>query len=460
MPEILIRRACRVRAIHADRRPSPRALLVACAGALLATGCVAYHAKPLPHAPQWHASAPATTRALTLRSATRRALRDNPGYKAALLAVGVSAQQLRGAGLLPDPQFAASLDRPITPGYTNGWSVGLSEDLGTLVTHAAVVDAARARLAQTRLQVLWQGWTLAQKTANDYVALWDARQRVALLASQVKALTTQQQALDAALAHGDTTRQQQAAALTTLTQVQAQLGQARQDRASARLTLDEDIGVPPSARYRLKPPRVTPLPPQAVVERALKHLPDTRPDLLALAAGYRAADADFRAAVLAQFPGISINLNRASDTSDVTSNGFGIGLNLPVFGSAQAHARIARATRAQLYAAYQARLDSADSQARALVARLREVQRRSLALHKQLEPLRELARQATQAFRAGNFSAAEWSAVQANLIAREIEALQTRATLATGRVALAALLGQARGHASPHSQPHPDSPRP
>lgn len=414
---------------------------------LLLSGCVAYRAKPLPSAPRWivhpHSANGRSLRQLTLRSATLRALQNNPSYSASLLQAHVSALQLRRAGLLPDPQFSASLDTPTTPGYTHGWSVGVTQDLSTLVTRSASIRSARERLAQKRLELLWQGWTLAQKTASDYVALWDAQERVALLSKQVNALQTQQRALDTALARGDITRQQQAAALTTLSQAQAQLSQARQDRASGRLTLNEDMDFAPDVNYALRSPDIPVLPAEVVVERALRRLPDARPDLLALAAGYRAADADFRAAVLAQFPGISINLNRASDTSNVLTDGFGISLNLPLFGRAQAKARIARATRNQLHAAYQARLDSADSQARALYARLRQVQRRSRALQQQLKPLRQLAEQATKAFRAGHFSAAEWSSVQSNLIAREIEALQARATLAKGQVALAALLGRA-----------------
>lgn len=443
------------------KKPLPSALVAGLVLALL-SGCVAYHARPLPGAPDWRAHESAATghapETLSLRSATLRALRDNPAFKAARLQVHVSALQLRQAGLLPDPQFGASLDRPTSPGFVNGWSVGWTQDLSTLLTRGARVDAARQRLVQRRLEVLWQGWTLAQKTAADYVALWDARQRVLLLARQVQSLEKQQHALDGALRQGDITRQQQAAALTTLSQAQAQLSQARQDRARTRLALNQDLDLAPSVRYTLQPPRVRALPGNAVVERALTRLPDTRPDLQALAAGYRAADADFRSAVLAQFPGISINLNRASDTSGVLTDGFGISLNLPVFGRAQNRARIARATRDQLHAVYQARLDRADSQARALYARLREVQRRSRALKRQLRPLRKLGEQATRAFRAGNFSAAEWSAVQTNLIAREIEALQARATLVRGQVALAALLGRAPTGTSSHVH-HSKSPQ-
>lgn len=433
------------------------ALLAGLLSAALLSGCVAYHARPLPGAPDWIAhpkdAAGAPLRTLDMRTATLRALRDNPGYRAALRQARISALQLRQAGLLPDPQFSASLDRPTTPGYTNGWSVGLTEDLGALVTRGAHVDAARYRDLQQRLQLLWKGWSLAQQAAADYVALWDAQQRCDLLDRQVRRLRRQQKALDAALADGHITRQRQAAGLTGLSQAEAQLEQARQDRATARLTLNGDLDLAPTVHLKLRTPDGAALPDSHALEQALQGLPKTRPDLLALAAGYHASDADFRAAVLGQFPGVSVNLNRASDTSDVLTDGFGISLKLPLFGHAQTQARIARATRNHLYAAYQARLDAADTQARALYARLREVQRRARALARELPRLRRLARAADRAFNGGHFSAAEWISVHDNLLARELEALQARATLAKGRVALAALLGHAPAAAPPDNIP-------
>ncbi|NII11109.1 TolC family protein [Oleiagrimonas sp. C23AA] len=425
-----------MRLLTAISRTAPLALV-------LLSGCVAYQAHPLPDRPHWQPAPTQHGQPLTLRTATSRALQGNPDYRAARLQAHVSQLQLKKAGLLPDPQFSASIDSPVSSAYQRGWSLGLTQDLGALIGRGSRLGAARARLAQKRLQLVWKGWSLEQKTAADYVALWDARERIDLLKKHVHLLHVQLTALDQALAQGDVTRQQQAAALTSLSQAQAQLAQARQDRIQARQSLNDDMGVAPDSRYAVTAPERLPLPSRTVIDRALAHLPESRPDLRALAAGYRAADADFRAAVLAQFPGLSVNLNRASDTSGVLTNGFGINLSLPIFGRAQASARLARATREQLHAAYQARLDSAQSQAVALYARLREVQQRQQVLHRQLRPLRQLAKDADSAFRAGHFSVAEWSLLQQQLIDRQTEALQARATLAKGQVALSALLGRA-----------------
>ncbi|HVB83885.1 MAG TPA: TolC family protein, partial [Rhodanobacteraceae bacterium] len=364
------------------------------------------------------------------------------GYRAALIDARISTLQLRAAGLLPDPQLSASVDHPSTPGYSQAWNLGLSEDLSALLTRGATLDAARARLTATRLQLAWQGWALAQGAAATYVDLWTAERRSALLARQVQMARERNSAFAHALGNGDVTLESAAASLVTLSDAEAQLATARQAQVAAQAQLNALLGLAPAARYALGAPQTPPLPDRVALDAALQALPRTRPDLLALAAGYGAVDANFRAAVLAQFPGLSVGVSRASDTSRVQSSGLSISLNLPVFGGAQARARIAEATRERLHADYQARLDQADAEARALAAQLAEVARQRARLQQRLPQLRTLAARADTAFAAGNLAGSAWAAIQQSLLARELEALDLTATLAKGQVALAALLGR------------------
>ncbi|MBW8074025.1 TolC family protein, partial [Metallibacterium scheffleri] len=178
------------------------------------------------------------------------------------------------------------------------------------------------------------------------------------------------------------------------------------------------------------------------LDTALAALPRTRPDLLALRAAAQARDAQFRAAVLAQFPGLSVSLSRASDTSRVQSTGVGISLNLPLLGGAQMRARIAGATRDAAYAQYQARLDAAAREARALDVQLRLIAAQRAQLAQRLPQLRELAAHADRAFAAGALNGTTWASVQQNLIARELELINLTANQNKGQVALAALLGR------------------
>ncbi len=413
---------------------------------LLLGGCVSYQPRPLAQAPRWSplpasAAGQALPR-LDLAQAATLALRANPGYRAALLDARISTLQLRAAGLLPDPQLSASVDHPSTPGYSRAWGLGLSEDVSWLLTRGATLDAARAQRTATMLNLAWQGWALAQGTATDFIDAWSAQQRCALLQRQVDTARTREAAFARALERRDVTLESAAASLITLSAAESQLASAEQARAAAQARLHADLNLAPATRYELLAPTPPPLPDMRQLDAALAALPRTRPDLLALAAAAQARDAEFRTAVLAQFPALSVGITRASDTSRVHSSGFGVSLSLPIFGGAQVRARIAGATRDRAVAEYQARLDAADRGARALAAQLRllAAQRAQLAGH--LPQLRALAANADRAFAAGNLSGTAWAGVQQNLIARELERLDLEATLAKGQVALAALLGR------------------
>ncbi|WP_329742193.1 TolC family protein [Dyella sp. A6] len=433
---------------------SLRPVRVAIVGALLLlAGCVTYQSHPLPTAPHWAATPtdahgkPLAT--LDMRQASALALRADPDYQASLIDARISTLQLHAAGLLPDPQLSASVDHPTTPGYSHGWSLGLSEDVSWLLTRGATVDAARARRATTELQLAWQGWSLAQASAAGFVDLWTAQKRCALLQRQLDAATRFNAAYQRALARHDVTLDTASASLIDLTDTQSQLAAAEQAREAAQANLNHLLGVAPGARYGLVAPMPLTLPSASQLTAALQALPKTRPDLLALAAAAHATDADFRAAVMAQFPGLSVGVNRAGDTSRVDTTGFSINLNLPVFGRAQANARIARAARDRAVAEYQARLDQADVEARTLYAQLRQVAHQRKVLQQNLPQLRMFARRADRAFHAGNYSGAAWLAVQQSVITHELQMLDLTATLTKGEVALAALLGHVPPGASP-----------
>lgn len=413
--------------------------------ALALAGCVSYRPQVLPATPHW-AAAPTSAdgrvlRRLDLAQASRVALRQNPDYRAALASVQVSTQQLREAGLLPDPQLSASADHPTTPGYSQAWSLGLGEDLSWLLTRGAALDAARAQHLSKVLQVAWQGWTLSQRTARDYIDLWAAQQRCALLDAQHAGLRRLADANQAALATHDVTLQDAGASLLARADLESRLGQARQARAAAQAALDADLGLAPDAHYTLVAPEAPSLPDARELRAALVNLPRTRPDLLALRAAAQARDAEFRAAVLAQFPGLGVSINRASDTSRVQSTGLAITLDLPLFGGAQARARVARATRAEAEAQYQARLDRASAGAQALAAQLREVAAQRARLQHELPQLRQLAARARAAYRHGDLQAYAWASAEQSVMARELDAIDLAATEAKGAVALAALLG-------------------
>src|SRR5207237_9361860 len=76
---------------------------------------------------------------------------------------------------------------------------------------------------------------------------------------------------------------------------------------------------------------------------------------------YEAQQQTLRAAILAQFPKITLGFHQASDTSNVHTTGFGVSVDLPVFDRNQGNIAIQRATRQQLFDEYVSRLFEARS---------------------------------------------------------------------------------------------------
>ena len=105
------------------------------------------------------------------------------------------------------------------------------------------------------------------------------------------------------------------------------------------MTLQKDIELPVSMEI-------------PTTDKLLNELEKRRLDLVALKLGYESQQDSLRAAVLNQFPRINIGFNKARDTGNVVTTGFGITIDLPVFNRNQGQIAIERATRQQLFDEY------------------------------------------------------------------------------------------------------------
>jgi hypothetical protein len=109
--------------------------------------------------------------------------------------------------------------------------------------------------------------------------------------------------------------------------------------------LHEALGLPPGAAVRVASEISLPSRLELPSERALlTGLEERRLDLVALRRGYESQDQTLRAAVLAQFPRITLGFHQASDTTNVHTTGFGVTIDLPIFDRNQGHIAIEQAT--------------------------------------------------------------------------------------------------------------------
>lgn len=355
--------------------------------AAVLAGCVAYRPESLPTEPNLKTSVAGLTlpagRWVPLPGITPHridpwagldptaiailAVLNDPALQTARAQRGVAAAQLFAAGLLPDPVLNLGLHRPIEGGSTvqSGSSLGLGEALELLVTRSARMRAAQAHVREVDLDLLWKGWQVAQRARWLAAEIAAERQLHKVEMSAWKLVGGWRTVFRHSGAEGDASAAERVRVQALVTGLVSDVGTTERKLNDAEQALRALLGLSPQAGLPLRSAAAPDIS-TAAVARALKNLPRRRPDLLALAAGFRSKNQSLRAAIAAQFPAITVNFLRESDVEGTTSLGLGLSLRLPFFNANRGAIRKAEAGRVVLKARYQARLDRAMSE----VARL------------------------------------------------------------------------------------------
>lgn len=429
---------------------------------LTLSSCATYHSLPLPVGPDLDKAlarvdtgslrrgvpwvAPRTidaTDGLDMTEVATLAVVNNRDLRAQRRKAGVARAQVFSAGLLPDPQFAASLDYPTdnTPGLSTAYLFDLSYDIQALITRDAGMEAARATESRVDLDVLWQEWQVVQRARSLYVGLVYARRKLALLERMRRLFAQRYARSSSALRSGDVTLGVVGTDLTALLDAESQLGSLRRQRDRDRHDLEALLGLAPEVELHLASVS-TPVPmPKATVDRALATIPRRRPDLLALEAGYRSQEAEVRRAILAQFPSLSVGLSRASDTSAVHTAGFSVTLNLPVFTRNRGQIAVQRATREQLRAEFQARLDEALGKADLLWRQQGLIEEQARQIDGSLPALEKMVGEARGAYERHDIDALTYLNMEKTLLQKRLEREDLAQDLWMTRIALDTLLG-------------------
>jgi outer membrane protein TolC len=397
--------------------------MTAAAGVCLAlAACATYHARPLPTAPDVGVRAAdlkadmSQLRLGPLKQVTIDpaagftpldvavlAALNNPDLRAKRAALGVSAAQVFAAGLLPDPQLNTSFDKPIAgPDHHNAFSISPSLDIAGLLAVATNERATKFTAKQANLDVLWAEWTTAQQARQLAETALTDEARAGFLSDILKAAADRSDRSSRALQRGDIAAATAAADLAAKLDVENLLGVAQHDALKARRDLNALLGLDVGVRLPLvegaEPVGYDP----AEVERNLASLARRRPDLLALQAGYGAQDANLRKAILSTFPLASIAFAYARDPANTTTVGLAAVFALPIFNGHRGDVRVQEATREQLRAEYQARLDATDAEVKSAAAELAVARAQAAVLRADLPRLEAMLGPAPAAFIRGD----------------------------------------------------------
>lgn len=427
-------------------------LLIACTIILL-SGCASYEKKPLPGSvdlkpniselQKLATSPPAAVKGkLSLTEVATYAVLNNPDLRARRMQLGIAHAEVFAVGLLPDPQLSTSLDQPTgsIPGTVTAFAIGLDYDLMPLVNRGARVESARHAEHRVSLELLWQEWILSQQARTLAVNLAGERKQIALLHEMKDLYQQRYQSSLAALNRGDVTLDVAGTDLTALLDTLSQINQLEQICNDTRHELNLLMGLAPDAHFEIDLPPLQNPPDAEVLKRGLETLTQRRPDLMALQAGYLSQEANVHAAVLSQFPALSIGINHARDTSDVYSAGVTVSVGLPLFSGNRGEVAIEKAVREQLRAEYQARLD----QAAVDVDRLIQLQLIISAQQKQLEEnlptLKKLVDRGQVAYQNGDIDALVFLNMESTWLNKRLEQINLEEVRRNNLIALQTLL--------------------
>jgi cobalt-zinc-cadmium efflux system outer membrane protein len=367
---------------------------------------------------------------------------NNPDLKARRRQAEIAQAQLFNARLLPDPQLSLSGGYPTSgpPPLSNAYGVGLNYDLMALVLRDTTVAVEQAAKHLVDLEILWQEWQVVQQARIFFVQSVMEARKLALLHQAQTLYAQRYERSFKALEEGNLTLDVAGTDLTALVDADTRVSQMEEEANKTRHEFNALLGLLPDVGLDLTP-MSTPQPmDQPTLQDALASLPQRRPDLLALQAGYQSQEAKVHRAVLSQFPSLSLGVNYGRDTGDVTGIGFGITFNLPVLNGNRGEIAIQRATRAQLRQAYQARIDQTYSEVNLLYTRQELISRQLTVLREKLPVLETMVKKATLAYEAGNIGSLIYVNMANTLLTKRLEAINLEQSLWQIRIALDTLL--------------------
>lgn len=345
---------------------------------------------------------------ITPDEAALLAVAANPDLRAARAAHGVAGAQLVAAGILPNPVISGALDVPTAPGSSavTAVTLGAAVDLLGFATRRSERSAAQLGVESVDLGLAWLEWQVAQAARLRAFDILLLDRALALVTDQQRTLEAVVGTLRTAVAQQVATRVELGAAEVAYHAVVDAHLTLRMQRDTAALGLARTIGLDGSSPLEVQG---APIPfdgdsisPAAVptLDALMHDLGKRRLDLQGLRLGYASQEAKVRAAVLRQFPQISIGVNRIRDTGGLLTLGPAVTISFPLFNRNQGEVAVAEATRVQMQAEYDARVFNARSTMQALLAELTASRRRLANLRETVTARRvtvDLYRRALQA---------------------------------------------------------------
>jgi cobalt-zinc-cadmium efflux system outer membrane protein len=374
------------------------------------------------------------------------ALYSNPALRAIRDRRGLAAAQLIQAGILPNPVVSYARDFVSggnTAGTVTAYSFTAAWELSALVPFLPKQTAAQKNFRSVDLDVAWQEWQIA---VNARTAVYRVLSLSAQTAQAREATEGLQQSTDAmrkAVDAHEKTVLDLAAVQSASQDSRATMLALEQEFEKQRLGLNKILGAEPETKIELRAGLILPnrlaLPDQ---HDLLDNVESRRLDLIGLRQGLESQDATVRAAVLAEFPKLSVGFSKASDTTNVHTTGFNIAVDVPIFDRNQGVIATERATRQRLRDEYNQRVFEARSDIAVAIADIRSLNRQIAAAEEALPLLEKLVSSAQTAVEQRNADVLSYYTARSNLLQKRIQLIKLQEQLLEAHTALEVASGR------------------
>ena len=370
----------------------------------------------------------------------------NPALRSARARRGLAVAQVIEAGVLPNPSVTYSRDY-VTGGNTVGTQSAYNFNAGWEVTSLLPLIpkqiAARANLRSVDLDIAWTEWQTAEMARTAVYRLIALREQSSSARQAAGELGESAKTLKRAVEAHEKTMIDYAAAESASQDALATALGLEQELQKQELLLKRTLGVPPEADVRLRSGIGLPSHVEAGSAQQLADgLEDRRLDLLGLQQGYRSQDARVRAAILEQFPKIAVGFAKASDTTNVHTQGFAITADLPVFNRNQGVLATERATRQRLLDEYHQRVFEAKSDIATAIADIRSLNRQISAAERALPIFEQLVSSAGEAMQQGNTDVLAYYAARNSLLQKRVQIVRLKEQLLEAETTLETATGR------------------
>ncbi len=370
----------------------------------------------------------------------------NPTLRAIRDRRGVAGAQLIQAGILPNPQISYNLEIPTggnKEGTVNGYGFGFGWNIRSLITRSARMDAARAHAASIDLDIAYQEWQVAESAKLHFFRLFYLDRQLLLTKEAEQRFREALKGIKKAVALGEKTDIDLANAEMALQQAHTSVLITEKAKERERLALNKTLGIPPDQIIPIQKDIHLPLWQSLPLEAdIMKGIDGRRLDLLALKMGYQSQEANVRAAILSQFPKISIGLSHASDTGHLITTGFEVSIELPFFDRNQGKIAIERASRRQVFDEYIARLFEARSEIAGILSDMKSLKEQIGITKGYILTLKHLIKSYKTALKQGNTDIMSYYRVQNELTAKQIKIIKLRQVLTDMGIALEVAAGR------------------